>query len=50
MEYQKIINLLGRTIDFTKLPKYTTKNGLKFLTNRMEHIMLTKISGLKRHN
>ena len=29
MEYQKIINLLGKTIDSTKLPKYTTRKWIE---------------------
>ena len=29
MEYQKIINLLGKTIDTTKLPKYTTRKWIE---------------------
>ena len=28
MEYQKIINLLGKTIDSTKLPKFTTRKWI----------------------
>ena len=29
MEYQKIINFLGKTIDSTKLPKYTTRKWIE---------------------
>ena len=29
MEYQKIINRLGKTIDSTKLPKYTTRKWIE---------------------
>ena len=29
MEYQKIINLLGKTIYSTKLPKYTTRKWIE---------------------
>ena len=29
MEYQKIINLLGKTIDSTKLPRYTTRKWIE---------------------
>ena len=29
MEYQKIINILGKTIDSTKLPKFTTKKRIE---------------------
>ena len=29
MEYQKIINLLGKTIDSTKLPKFTTRKWIE---------------------
>ena len=29
MEYQKIINLLGKTLDFTKLPKVTTRKWIE---------------------
>ena len=29
MEYQKITHLLGKTIDSTKLPKYTTRKWIE---------------------
>ena len=29
MEYQKITNILGKTINFAKLPKYTTRNWIE---------------------
>ena len=29
MEYQKIINLIGKTIDSTKLPKFTTRKRIE---------------------
>ena len=33
MEFQKIVNLLDTTSDDNDLPKFVTKNGLKFITN-----------------
>ena len=29
MEFQKVINLLGKTIDSTKLPKFTTRKWIE---------------------
>ena len=49
MEYQKIIRLLVNVSD-NKLPKFTTKNGLKFLMNQMERIILIKMLDLRHHN
>ena len=34
MEFQKIVNLLDTTSDDNDLPKFITKNGLKFITNQ----------------
>ena len=34
MEFQKIINLLDITSDDKDLPRYVTKNGLKFMINQ----------------
>ena len=42
MEFQKILNLLDTTSDNKDLPKFVTKNGLKFKIT-----MLTKKLGLK---
>ena len=36
MEFQKIVNLLDITSDNKDLPKYVTKNGLKFMINHKE--------------
>ena len=49
MEHEKITNLLGNILP-NQLPRYVTKNGLTFMMNQTEHIMSTKISGLKHHN
>ena len=42
MEYQKITHFLGN-ITPDKLPKFITKNGLRFTMNQMEHTMLIKM-------
>ena len=42
MESQKIINLLDMTSDDKSLPRFVTKNGLKFMINQEEIITLTK--------
>ena len=34
MEFQKIVNLLDTTSDDNDLPKFVTKNGLKFIINQ----------------
>ena len=34
MEFQKIVNLLDITSDDKDLPRYVTKNGLKFMINQ----------------
>ena len=47
MEFQKIINLLGTTFDDKNLPKFITKNGLKFMTNQKIITVSTKKLELK---
>ena len=39
MEYQRIKNLLGDTSD--KVPRFITKNGLKFMISLEKHKILT---------
>ena len=36
MECQKIVNLLETTSDEKDLPRFATKNGLKFMINQKE--------------
>ena len=47
MEFQEIINLLDITSDDKDLPRFVTKNGLKFMINRKKITVLTKKLGLK---
>ena len=47
MELQKIVNFLDTTFDDKDLPRFVTKNGLKFMINQKEITMLTKKLGLK---
>ena len=47
MEFQKIINLLDITSDDKDLPRYVTKNGLKFMINQKKVTILTKKLELK---
>ena len=47
MEFQKIVNLLDTTSDDKDLPRFVTKNGLKFMINQKKITMLTKKLGLK---
>ena len=42
MELQKITNFLDINIDNENLPKYVTKNGLKYLINHKKTMMLIK--------
>ena len=42
MEFQKITNFLDITSDDKDLPKFATKNGLKFMINQKEITMLIK--------
>ena len=42
IEFQKITNFLGITSDNKDLPKFVTKNGLKFMINQKEITMLIK--------
>ena len=50
MEYQKLINLLGKQQILQNYQYMLLKNGLKFMMNQMKHTMLAKISGLTYHN
>ena len=45
MEFQKIVNLLDTNSD--DLPRFATKNGLKFMINQKKIIVLTKKLELK---
>ena len=47
MEFQKIVNLLDTTSDDKDLPRFVTKNGLKFMINQKEMTMSTKKLKLK---
>ena len=47
MEFQTIVNLLDITSDNKDLPKYVTKNGLKFMINQKKITILTKKLELK---
>ena len=49
MEFQKITNFLDTTFDDRDLPRFVTKNGLKFMINQEETTMLIKKLELKRH-
>ena len=42
MEFQKIVNSLDTTSDNKDLPKFVTKNGLRFMINHKEIMMLIK--------
>ena len=42
MEFQKITNFLNITTDNKDLPKFVTKNGLKFMINQKEIITQMK--------
>ena len=42
MEFQKIVNFLDTTSDNKDLPKFVTKNGLKFMINHKKMMMLIK--------
>ena len=42
MEFQKIVNLFHKTFDDKDLPRFVTKNGLKFLINQKKITTLTK--------
>ena len=42
MEFQKITNFLDITSDNKDLPRFVTKNGLKFMIYQEEITMLTK--------
>ena len=47
MEFQKIVNFLDKTFDDKDLPRFVTKNGLKFMIHQKEITMLTKKLELK---
>ena len=42
MEFQKIVNFLDTNSDNKDLPKFVTKNGLKFMINQKGITMLIK--------
>ena len=41
MEFQKVVNLTETTSDDKDLPRFVTKNGLKFMINQEEITMST---------
>ena len=45
--FQKIVNLLDMTSDDKDLPRFVTKNGLKFMINQKKITALTKKLELK---
>ena len=48
MQYQKIINLMGKTIDSTKLPKYGTRKWIEiFYQSKKIKYNSTKIQSTK---
>ena len=47
MEFQKIVNLLDTTSDDQDLPRFVTKNGLKFIINQEKITMPRKKLELK---
>ena len=47
MEFQKIRNFLDTTSDDKDLPRFVTKNGLKFLISQKKITMLIKKLELK---
>ena len=47
MEFQKIKNFLDTTSDDKDLPKFVTKNGLKFMINQKKIVTQTKKLELK---
>ena len=47
MEFQKITHFLDVTPENKDLPKFVTKNGLKFMINQKEITMLIKKLELK---
>ena len=47
MEFQKIRNFLDATSDDKDLPRFVTKNGLKFLISQKKITMLIKKLELK---
>ena len=48
MEFQTIANFLATAPDDKYLPRFVTKNGLKFMINQKKITALTKKSELKR--
>ena len=47
MGFQKTVNLLDATFDDKDLPRFVTKNGLKFRINQNKITILTKKSELE---
>ena len=47
MSFKKIVTLLDTTSDDKDLPRFVTKNGLKFMINQKKVTMLTKKLELK---
>ena len=47
MKFQKFVNLIDITSDNKDLPRFVTKNGLKFVINQKKITILTKKLELK---
>ena len=47
MGFQKTVNLFDTTFDDKDLPRFVTKNGLKFMINQKKITILTKKSELE---
>ena len=47
MEFQKTANFIDTTSDDKELPRFVTKNGLKFMINQEEITMLINKLGTK---
>ena len=47
MEFQKVINLFDTTFDEKDLPRFVTKNGLKFMISQKKITVLTRKLELK---
>ena len=50
MEYQKIMNLLGKTINKTKVPRLTTKKWIAIFDQSNGSYDKKKTLDLKHHN
>ena len=48
MEFQEIVNLLNTTSDDKDLPRFATKDGLKFMINQEKIRMLLELNTKNR--